>query len=45
MKFLVITDNGSYILEDEEDFSSAADHAWDDHSGHDHVNAIVKLPD
>ena len=43
MKFLIVTHYGSYVIE-AEDFAQAADHAYDDHSGYAHVEAIIKLP-
>lgn len=44
MKFLIISRNGSKIIE-AEDFEKAVYQACDDHTGYDYVWAIVKLPE
>ena len=45
MKFIIITkDYGSFIVE-AEDFAQAAEMAYDNHTGYNNVQAIVKMPD
>ena len=41
MKFLIITAHGVHEIE-AEDFATAADQAYDDHTGYTDVYAIVK---
>lgn len=43
MKFLIVTHFGSKVI-DAEDFAEAVEKVYDNHTGYEHVEAIVKLP-
>lgn len=42
MEFLILTTYGQYIIE-ADDFQQAADHCYDNHTGYDDVQGIIKL--
>ena len=42
MKFVIITDNGQYTT-DAEDMEAALESAWNNHTGYDDIQAIVRV--